>query len=276
MDFQYAKIDILLKYPKPQAFIGSMLRGALGYSLKKVVCINPSFKCRECFAKENCFYYDFFEKRNSYHKYRFDFLLEDDIFRFGFYLFEDDAKKLPYILSAFHKLFKETGLTKDRIKYNEFYIYIDNSMIYNSKEFHIPKNYKKLFHIDSFCPNILVKFVTPLRLKKRNIFLRSEEIELFDIVNSIYQRGLKLQGKEFAKLPFTPKGKIVKKELSFKDMARYSNRQKTKMKLGGLTGKIEIRELDKESYKLLKMGEIIAVGKQTVFGLGKIKVEDIR
>jgi CRISPR/Cas system endoribonuclease Cas6 (RAMP superfamily) len=34
-------------------------------------------------------------------------------------------------------------------------------------------------------------------------------------------------------------------------------------------------EIDKKSYKLLKLGEIIGVGKQTVMGLGRIEVEDI-
>ncbi len=40
-------------------------------------------------------------------------------------------------------------------------------------------------------------------------------------------------------------------------------------------GEMIISNIDKKSYQLLKTGEIIGVGKQTVFGLGKIKVEDI-
>lgn len=40
-------------------------------------------------------------------------------------------------------------------------------------------------------------------------------------------------------------------------------------------GKVTMSGLNKESYEVLKVGELLGVGKQTVFGLGKIKVEDI-
>jgi CRISPR/Cas system endoribonuclease Cas6 (RAMP superfamily) len=48
------------------------------------------------------------------------------------------------------------------------------------------------------------------------------------------------------------------------------------MNLGGLMGEILINNADKEIYRLLKLGEVIGVGKSTVFGLGKIKVEEIK
>jgi CRISPR/Cas system endoribonuclease Cas6 (RAMP superfamily) len=47
------------------------------------------------------------------------------------------------------------------------------------------------------------------------------------------------------------------------------------MNLGGLIGEIQIKGLNKESFEVLKVGELIGVGKQTVFGLGKIEVECI-
>ena len=53
-----------------------------------------------------------------------------------------------------------------------------------------------------------------------------------------------------------------------------SNRQKSTMNLGGLLGSIEVKNINKEAYEVLKVGELIGAGKQCVFGLGKIKVED--
>jgi CRISPR/Cas system endoribonuclease Cas6 (RAMP superfamily) len=46
------------------------------------------------------------------------------------------------------------------------------------------------------------------------------------------------------------------------------------MRFGGITGYVEYDEIDPKSYTILKLGEIAGVGKQTVFGLGEIKIEE--
>ena len=66
---------------------------------------------------------------------------------------------------------------------------------------------------------------------------------------------------------------IVEKNLKFIELTRYSNRQKTKMQLGGIIGEMKIVNLNKECYEVLKLGEILGVGKSCAFGLGKIVVE---
>lgn len=274
-DFSYSKIDVIVKGKKPQYFVGSMIRGALGYSLKKVVCINPSFICKDCFASTNCLYYDFFERKNSYHKYRLDFSLDSELFEFGIYLYDDAKEKLPYIISALHKLFTENGLGKDRIKPKEFFFYINGKTVYDGKEFKIPQKYINSFQSDIYSPDIKLNLLSPLRIKKDNKFVGVNEFDLIDVLNSIYQRYLKLTNQKSSKLPFEPNYKIETKDMHWKQLTRYSNRQKTKMNMDGLMGTITIRNIDKQSYKLLKIGEIIGAGKQTVMGLGKIEVKDL-
>ncbi len=46
------------------------------------------------------------------------------------------------------------------------------------------------------------------------------------------------------------------------------------MHIGGLMGDIGIQGLSKECYQILKVGELIGVGKQTVFGLGNIEIKE--
>lgn len=271
---KYAKISIIIKNATPPFFLGSQLRGAFGNALKRVVCINPSFKCDECFAKDNCLYYQFYEEKNVYHKFRFDNELGKSYYDFSIYLFDDIIPKLPYIVSALIQMITKIGFGKDRNTYNEFDMLVNDISIFKNNKIVLPKVYEKEFKIDTFSPDILVRFVTPLRLKKYNRFIRSEELEIEDLINSIYQRKQKLQNKELKKVDFKPTGKIIKKELKFLDISRYSNRQQTKLKIGGLVGEIEIKDIDEKIYRLLKLGEIIGVGKQTVFGLGKIRVED--
>jgi hypothetical protein len=271
---RYTQLSIIIK-EKPPYFIGSQLRGALGYALKKVTCINPSFKCDGCFATANCLYYEFYEERNVFHKYRFDFELAKPYYDFSFYLFDDSVTKLPYIVSAFHMMLTKNGLGKERKIYNDFELYINDTSCMKNGEINLPKHYEKSLEIDKICQDVVLKLVTPLRMKKQNSFIRAKELELSDIVNSIYQRQMKILGKEHKKFPYDIVGEIVQKELRFKELTRLSNRQKTTMNLGGLIGEIQIKGLNKESFEVLKVGELIGVGKQTVFGLGKIEIEEL-
>ncbi len=269
---KYVKISVIIEKAIPPFFLGSQLRGAFGYAIKRVVCINPSFKCDECFAKENCLYYQFYEEKNVYHKYRFDYELGKSYYDFSIYLFGDTISKLPYVISALYQMITKIGFGKDRKTYTKFDMFVNDSSIFKDNEITLPKNYEKEFRIDTFSPNILVRFVTPLRMKKNNSFIRSKELELKDLIDSICKRESKLQDKELKKLEFKPKGEIIKRDIKFLDLSRYSNRQKTKLRIGGLVGEVEIKDIDEKSYKLLKLGEIVGIGKQTAFGLGKIKV----
>jgi CRISPR-associated endoribonuclease Cas6 len=274
---RYVKLTIIIDKPatEPPYFIGSQLRGALGYALKKVTCINPSFKCDGCFGASNCLYYEFYEQKNSAHKYRFDFELGRKYYEFSFYLYEGSVDRLPYVVSAFYMMLQKNGLGKERVKYEKFNLYINDDNCLLNNEIKIPKNYIKTFEIDKVCQNVRLKFVTPLRIKKDNRFIRDNKIELKDIINSIYQRQMQLLERNFKKFPYEIIGEIVKKELHYKELTRMSNRQKTTMNLGGIMGNIEIKNINKESYDVLKLGELIGVGKSTVFGLGKIEVEGI-
>jgi len=273
----YTKLTIQIQTKdKSPYFIGSMLRGALGYSLKKVTCINPSFKCEGCFAQHSCIYYSFYEKENVFHKYRFEIELGSGKFDFALYLFDDACDGLPYVLSALEMMLKKIGLGKDRKLYPNFALYINDDLANANNQITMPKKFIKSFQIDDFCPDVEIKFLTPLRMKKHKRFIRDEKIELKDIIHSIYQRALQVQNKNRQKLDFEIEGQIISKSIKYKELTRQSNRQKTKMNLGGIMGSMEIIGLNQKTYEILKLGELIAVGKSTVFGLGKIKVEELR
>lgn len=268
------KISIIIQ-DKPPYFIGSQLRGAFGYALKKVTCINPSFKCEGCFASDSCLYYEFYEQRNRPHKYRFDFELGREFYDFSLYLFDDATTKLPYALSALQMMLTQNGFGVERKTYKEFDIYIDDKLINKDGNLQIPADSIKTLQIDKICQDVRVEFKTPLRMKKNNRFIRDENIDLADIVNSIYQRQMQILGKGYKKFPYTIEGEIIGKNLKYKELTRMSNRQKSTMNMGGIMGTVEITGLNKESYEVLKVGELIGVGKQCVFGLGKIEVEEM-
>lgn len=275
MNYHYIKVKIETKH-KPSYFIGSMIRGSMGYALKKVTCINPSYQCEGCFAQSSCLYYDFYEKKNSFHKYRFNIELGSNKFDFGLYLFDDACDKLPYVLSALEMTLTQMGLTKYNHTFSDFKIYLNNQSIYKNNSFTSFNILPKTFQVDSFCPNIKIRLQTPLRIKKQNKFLR-DNVDLEDILRSIYQKKQEFEtGKKAFKLDYEPSYTTTLKLLEYKSLTRNSLRQKKRMKMDGIVGEIAVMGIDEQSYKLLKLGEVLGVGKQTVLGLGRIEVEDLK
>ena len=255
-------------------FIGSMLRGTLGYGLKDVVCINPSFQCSKCFTKQTCLFYEFYEEKNSFHKFRFDFELNLKNLDFSIYLFDNKINDISSILMALKNMLEKNGLGKDREKFEILKVQFNDKDIFINNQFNLDNCQPLELKDGNYSKNIKLKFITPLRIKENNNFAR-RDIKLETILKSIKYRLSQLKNLDDRRLNFIPTYDIQKKDILFSDFQRYSNRQDTKMNIGGLIGEIEYHNLDKDSYNLLKIGEIIGVGKSTVFGLGKIKLEEL-
>jgi len=219
---KYLKIKISAKNEnfKVPSFLGSMIRGGFGSSLKDVVCVNPSKICQGCFAAKNCIYYEFFEEKNRFLNYRLDFELFPKKLDFSLYLFNDSIEKYPYILSAIHKMLTYKGLGKNREKFEIENIKIDNEVIYKNGQFENIKIEPKNFKNDNFCPNVKVKFITPLRIKREGRFLKPENLDIKDILISINKKRAFFDSKKEQIKSFP---KIVKKDLKMVDFTRYSN-----------------------------------------------------
>jgi len=265
LELNYSKISVKSDIVLPYKFIGSTIRGAVGNELKRVVCINPTRECKGCFAKDDCLFFDMYEVENP--KFRLKVNLGGDV-DFEIFLFEELALKTPYLIAAIYKVLKERGISKDRVKANELEIKVNDEIIYNGKNFKEIKRDSLSFNIDSFSSKVHINISTPIRIKENNRLVR-ENLKLESLLRSIWHRFNRLKNKTPSKLPFKPEYKLINKNLSFVDFTRYSNRQKTKMKLGGVMGFLDL-EIDENSY------EIIGVGKQVTFGFGNIKVYDER
>lgn len=74
--------------------------------------------------------------------------------------------------------------------------------------------------------------------------------------------------------------RVVESALRWLDWERYSNRQQTKMKLGGLVGEVEYGFAEAEELAaflpLVILGELLHVGKNTTFGLGRYEIVTLR
>ncbi|WP_457608166.1 CRISPR system precrRNA processing endoribonuclease RAMP protein Cas6 [Nitratifractor sp.] len=274
---EYCRVGVkFLSKKDPPFFIGSQIRGALGYSLKRVVCIHPSMRCDGCFAVENCLYHRWYEEQGGYHPYRLDFRLGGTLYDFSLYFFGDAVEKLPYLISAIDRMLRIHGLGKERQKIEEYELSIDGRIVNAEGAIALPERYGQSWQEpEKVSSNVILRFVTPLRIKQNNRFVRDPEmLELRTLLNSIHQRVRMLEGKEWERLPFEVQGRIVDVRARFRDLTRYSGRQRGHLKIGGLLGELRIEGLEPQEYRLLRLGELVGVGKQTVFGLGKIEVED--
>jgi len=274
MKYHYIEVKINTNH-KPSYFIGSMIRGAMGHALKKVTCINPSYNCKGCFAQSSCLYYKFYEQLNSFHKYRFEIELGNGKFDFGLYLFDDACDGLPYVLSALEMAITKNGLTKYDYKFKDITFWLNGKTVYENGNFTSLDIAPKTFQIEKYSPNIKIKLLTPLRIKKDNQLLRND-VSIEDILRSIYQKEQEFNtGQKAFKLDYTPEYETVLKALTYKPLLRKSSRQNKRMNMDGLMGEMVVMGLDERSYELLKLGELIGVGKQTVMGLGRIEIEEV-
>lgn len=68
---------------------------------------------------------------------------------------------------------------------------------------------------------------------------------------------------------------ILEPRLAWADWERYSNRQQTKMTLGGFVGTLDLAGDLAPFLPLLRAVEVVHVGKGATFGLGRVRVEGV-
>jgi hypothetical protein len=268
----YTEISVRFVTGKaPPYFIGSQIRGALGYAMKKTVCINPSMECFGCFAAGECLFHRWYEEKEGYHGYRLDFELGRPYYDFRIYLFGETVAQRSVLLASVRAMLSDGELGRERLKARELEIRIDGCDTENEEwRTRPPQRWSPPEHPS---PDLRLKLLTPLRIKSNNRFVRQmRHLSLYGLVNSIYQRERMLLGLERRRPPFEMGGEIVDAFGVFQDLTRYSTRQKGALKIGGMSGELTLRGLDPESSRLLHLAELIGAGKQTVFGLGKISI----
>ncbi|MBZ0169326.1 hypothetical protein MELA_00766 [Candidatus Methylomirabilis lanthanidiphila] len=123
---------------------------------------------------------------------------------------------------------------------------------------------------------VVLHLLTPMRLRFdealvnhldfhvliRNLLRRLSALSYFHC-----GRQLNLDFKEF--IASAQEVKAEETDLRWVDWTRYSNRQKRKIQMGGLIGQVTYSGPLAEFLPFLRLGELVHVGKGTVFGLGK-------
>jgi hypothetical protein len=269
---KYYRIDVIANSKeKPSFFIGSALRGAFGYALEEVACKDASCECIKRLSKDRCLYYRLY-KSDEMKPFRIDTDLPARTYDFSLYFFSKDenVSDIETLLAALKVMMLKKGIGKGCQK------------ISSTGCIKFPKS---TYSIDTIDPevnalNINLSSTIKIHMKTPCILInpnkeRIRDIGIEEILSSIYKRkSFFVGGQEYATLPFKPKYKLASKQINAEvKVSRESLEQNKKIVIEGTTGVIEVRDLDKKSYELLKLGEILGVGSQAVRGLGKITIE---
>ena len=282
-------------------FPGSMLRGAFGVALKKVVCLYKKEQdCKGCLLKKSCVYRFLFETgtqslsiSNPPHPlmlYPLSLggkqMRKGSVYQFGFTLFGKAIDYLPYVVYAIMQMGK-IGIGKGKGKFELVSIkkYISEKrkkeVFFGQRLIPIDKalEVKSIFKKKWKEKKLILETITPLRLKVHGRL--SDNISLKDIILAITRR-LKVLSALYGEGEINLlKGILIEEMLKdikittdfkWQDFKRFSKRQDAYLHIGGVVGRMILTGNLSLIYPLLKLGEYIHVGKNTAFGLGRYRL----
>lgn len=291
---------------------GSTFRGVFGRALKKVVCALKKQECDQCLLKQRCIYALVFEtsvtlkmsedSRTASPPHPFIIepplttetkFLKGSSFNFNLLLFGKINNSLPYFIYAFDQMGK-IGIGKKingvRSKFKLEKVKNGSSCIYSAAEQKLNTTNKlEILSVDKpedpSDQKISLKLIceTPLRLKFENKL--KANLPFHVLVRAMLRRASSLLNCYSAGEPPLDYRGLVRRAASVQtrdsslkwfDWRRYSFRQNKSMLMGGITGSIIYEGNLQEYLPMIEFCEKVHLGKQTSFGLGKIKAKIIK
>ena len=297
----------------PYFYFGSTWRGVLGWEMKKLICPFSKPQCSTCCIQSNCPYFGLFEHQVSLpgiqdapRGYVLYPSLDDahgDV-RLSVTLIGHCTAYLPVVIESISRAARR-GVGREGLRFTLLDIQAEKPLPGDTTATATNGSRPEgVWSLSQWLDNaqdpegpVRIYLPTPLRLRRQGRYLDRLEWPFF--FQSLARR---LEGLDCIFGQGRPMGSAAWKELAdhfvrlspptvtqdrpgnsdsrtdwlkWKDLKRYSNRQKKKVPLGGLVGRVMIPELDPWLYSWLKAAELIHVGKNASMGLGRLEVEGV-
>lgn len=265
------------------AYLGSTLRGAIGHVLrndteachylydnrrldkKRKEVLNPYIIVPPMIGKK------------LFHK--------NDVLNFDIMFLGDGAKYAKNVIDALNSQGGlRLGVRRNKFIFDKVVHKTDQRVIWQNRTFYqaamrkIPLVYKTLDNVES----VTIKFITPLRRRRNNELLK--DVDFSSIIRNITYRikslteryGGLVDTEEIEHIhKLSSKINTTKKDIELVNMERYSNRTKEKMDFGGLMGSMSFYGDLSLFVPWLYAAQILHIGGNTTFGMGRIEVEFI-
>ena len=291
-------------------YAGSTLRGAFGWALKRCACMLKKQDCSTCILNKSCAYAFLFATER--YEDDADRLVnarphplviqpgennagagnEGEEFAFSFLVIGRASTFLPHIVYSI-KLVGEAGIgsgakhgagrfTLERVTADGQTIFDASSGLLDSRAQPREISAETKWHGKEIS-RIGVRLMTPLRLKKANTLV--DTLPFPELIRAVLRRISALEsayGNEGQGEPALDyRGlvqraatvRLVTSTLRWRELRRFSNRQRQEVSLSGLMGEAVYEGDFAEFLPLLAYASQVHVGKQTLFGLGRIEIE---
>lgn len=285
---------------------GSTFRGGFGHAFRKAVCVERKKECRGCSYQSKCIYSYVFETSvaitEGKHQDRdvpHPFIIEppmderrhygiNDTLDFQLILVGHAVDYMPFFIFAFEEVGK-IGVGKNKGKYSlEKVTGINNgeeTLIYDGKShfryYFLTLDSEEIMNEGKMFDSKIarLRFLTPARIKYNGKLTADANFEI--LMRNLFRRlsslaevhsGEKWELDWKGLIERTREIKTIHSDLLWKDWERFSQRQDTKLKMGGFLGEVTFEGDLSEFMPYLKLGEYLHIGKATVFGLGKYEI----
>jgi len=291
-------------------FFGPTLRGALGLTFRKMVCVTHLEECSLCLLKFQCPFTRFFEPfsppdhpfSKRLQQMPRPFVLQvpspskepvpfntDDILTFHLILWHQVETLLPYIIVAVQRTF-ERGIGQGlkarlervvaEVKGEEKVVFDDEQGLVSTKLPFVSVE-EVMSQPNQTIKSLTVHFLTPTRIELSGKL--QNPVTFPSLIKASNERGRALFWAYEQKEPsWDGKGlvlaseevKMVRWGQEWMDLRRFSRRQGERLKIGGVVGWAEFEGEELSSFvPLLRLMEWVHVGKLGTMGLGQVKVE---
>lgn len=289
---------------------GSTLRGGFGHVFHRICCSQRDMQCNACLLAQSCPYAQIFEPApppgsevlKNYSDIPRPFVIEPPLetkthyqpgetLTFGLVLIGQAITYLPYFILAFKEL-GNVGLGKGRLPFDLAGVLAVDLIQDSAVSIYDPQSNRvqpmkseilgaDLMKAEGIGDQLNITFLTMTRLKFEHTLVTG--IPFHVLIRNLLRRISTLyyfyHGQKAADVDY--KGLIADAEavrtvsstLQLVDWERYSNRQDVRMNMGGLVGEASYEGEWRQFAPLLRIGEVVHVGKGCVFGMGKYEIK---